>query len=1241
MPDEIAQEYVQKSIQDIIDRVENPKEHEPIFDVTGLNLDILNGQTAMREAPEQFKKKQFAPGFFETVGGHALEHQEFVQLGRKLLKTISAPVFPEEEIPEDWSVFKTENIIDLDNKYWSYILESKSPKELQFRREQAFGEMQKNERLSQGGFIASLAGGAGGIITSPTTYILPTIAAAKYAKASQHIVGAALEIAPSLALNTFAHEAIVQGGHVQGDYEEWALNSARDTAFGLAFYGAGRALGFGATSNDVWSSRKIVNITYDGIDVVRKVGPKGELEGLVAQAREGMNVGAKEVSSAQKFLDNRAVSNGLITEGLLRLGSVPILGSPLLRGLRSKFSTVSHFYNFLGNESVVTGAIERGLPRQTTAAEVRRLITNKARQAAFEIDDLYVESLGIKPGALGSAKAVIKQWQEGLSASRSEFNSAVMNTAITGEQSLSKQVNEAAAKWTDISDDIWKAYLESKGYSPDILPPRNAKGYMTQMHDLTEMARDPKKFVDTVVNALEVQDKQKLAYLEPLKTAQEQLASLNQELKVKGIDEKAVNKKIRDTRKTIAQLEDSLHNDMRNGKIDPALLEERVLLNEVETKELEAHLKPINDLKTKVKDATQELESLSRNEQKASRSKIQKLQQQIESLEADLRTKALSGTINSKLFREVNGRITFLDPFELPKFSEIYRDNFARSSAAEAYYDTIMNLNSDQISNQILDRLTGATDPNVTKRRTLLIPQKDLLDNGLLVTDISKVLGLYSNSLGKRIALNTVFKDMNLDEGIKTLSQNLTLEYQKAVNTITNKLERSPKRDKMLDKLLKDKDEAVSQISDAYNYFMGNTNASKGAQRFGRVARNLGAINMLRNVPLLMGGEIGGIVLKQRLWPTITGGLIPFVQRVNSKAARMRYNKNWKHARVGLEMEVNKWSNAIYEPTTSNGITGNFIEVAGEKGAKLAQTLFLTNDIVNGMQKFSSSVTQSRVIGDMYDMAAGKLSRADQRRLLMNGINPADHAKWIKAFETGTGYKSNTGGYVSNWFEWKDLDLVSQMRKAIYNDIQGGILEAGVLDKPFWTKDPVLGLPFQFMGYLYAAFNKFTIPLAQTPDPSKFLGLAMIIAYGSLVETLRKWEKGEPFEIDSDKALDQWFVQGMAESGALGWPVAVYENLDALLDPPFLDRYRQDKFKRRSWVGIWGGPFGGVMQNIFDVATMFIHGKINKKDLMKLRGISTIPIPIWADWALTRGIRATDFPETRKDADYYSFIDRD
>jgi hypothetical protein len=192
-------------------------------------------------------------------------------------------------------------------------------------------------------------------------------------------------------------------------------------------------------------------------------------------------------------------------------------------------------------------------------------------------------------------------------------------------------------------------------------------------------------------------------------------------------------------------------------------------------------------------------------------------------------------------------------------------------------------------------------------------------------------------------------------------------------------------------------------------------------------------------------------------------------------------------------------------------------------------------------------------------------------------------------------------------------------------------------------RNPIAGLPFQFFGYMYAAFNNFTVPLVQNPSANKLLGVGMMIGLSSLVEPMRAWGRGEEFEADDPKALDQWFMQGYIDSGVGGYPIEFIEMLDSILNIPFLDRYRHDKFARREWTGILGGPFGSYGTKVAQVLRMFADGKFNEKDVMAIKNLLPIPIPltIFGNKLVTEGIKGFfDLPETREDADYYSWVDR-
>lgn len=1236
MPTQDSKQYVQGITDSILERV--GAQEETIF--PEIEIDVLS--PAFTEGKKKLAPRKVGPGFFENIANHAVEHNEILAAARfagKLLPDYAAPDISQENIPAGWSAFEEENIADLPEKYWDYVLEAQSPRDLEYRRQKSKEAIDWEERLQQGGFFSSLVGGGAGIASSPSTYFLPLAKAPKYAKFGTHLLKGVLPNAPRILAQGLIHEGIVEAGKFVSDPGEVVINGIRDAAFGIAFYGAGRALTYGGSAANVWKARKVVNVSYKGIATKVKVGEGGTYEGLVAEALPGQAVSSESLALAQSFLDNGAVLSGL-SSVIGPLGRIPVFGSPLIKGLTSPFATVKKFYNRLGNQSVVTGAIERGLPRQITAEEILDGISRESRQLGFTLHDLYLEQLGLKPGAIGSAKAIVKSFKEGLTVSKASFYSNVQKAVFTGEPSLSKEVNEGAKIVTEHLNKIWKAYRDAYDLPENILPPKTAAGYLMRMYNLSELTRNPEGWVQVVVKDLSEQDALIHGYQAPINDLKSSIRTANAELRLaKGKDVKPLEAKVRKLKRQLKQELKGLHKKMQDGEIDPILLEGRPWLTNAELEELKALMKPVTQLNNRIRDSLEELPGLTRNEQKASRTRIKQMREQRANILEDLHARAANGEISANLFYKEGGAIKFHSLEPKLKFRDTYRTTQAMEDTAKGYREAILGLTPEQLNQSVFSQLSGGAITNPTKARSVMIRDVNLLEAGFLSTDLEKMVNVYSKVLGKRIALKTVFADANWNEGVSDITKDLKFEYDTRVANITENSPRTPARDKALSKLQKEFNEATDQVSNAYNYFMGNSTASPGVRTFTKSARNWTSVTMLRNVPLLQAGELGGLVFKQRLWPTITGGLVPLIRRINSRVAREEYKANASHALVGLELELGKFSNALFEGSVTEELPGVLPNLL-QKSANVAQSVFLTNQIANSMQRLSANITQSRVMADLFDAAAGTLSKAGKNRLLMNGINPKEANAFIEAYKGAGGYKLN-GGYVSKWYEWSDVGLQGQMQRAILNDISGSILTAGLLDKPFWMRDAALGLPFQFMGYVYAAFNKFTVPALQQPDASKALGLTMMIGYGAMVEPLRKFQKGEPFEFDSDKKLDQWFVSGLSESGALGYPVELLEMADGLLTPFFLDRYRQDKFKRRSIAGLIAGPAGGLAQSMVDSAEMFLNGKINQQGLLKFR--NTIPIPInnALDAMLTRWIKSSNIPERRQDADYYSWVDRD
>ena len=306
-------------------------------EVNAPQIDIQPDSPVFRSGKLKLEPIVPGPGFWETLGKTALQHNEFVQGGKFLgkgLPDFSAPNYRAEEIPEGWDPYSVENINDLNSRYWGYVLNAQSPKDLLYRRDKSLSAQADEQRTSMGGIIPTLIGSVIGIATSPSTYLLPMIGASKYAGFSEHILkGIAKNIVP-LAGQSLVHESIVQAGRFQGTAEDAVVDAIRDTVFGLGFYAGGRIISHGGSKFNLWSARSIVNKTYDGIQVKTKVDPTtGITEGLIAGGAPGLSVPAEIIDHAQQFLDHGAVFNGIGAFAIGQIGRVPVLGSPLVRGL--------------------------------------------------------------------------------------------------------------------------------------------------------------------------------------------------------------------------------------------------------------------------------------------------------------------------------------------------------------------------------------------------------------------------------------------------------------------------------------------------------------------------------------------------------------------------------------------------------------------------------------------------------------------------------------------------------------------------------------------------------------------------------------------------------------------------------------------------------------------------------------------------------------------------------------------
>ena len=1230
---------IQKYISELSDQVisrDNTKDELKFPELeTSVFSPIFRGERPVMPEQEQ------PMGWFEAAKEHAKNFHITYQASKFITDSVipddAAPDFSGETIPDNWNQYNEAALDGLSQNYWGYILEGQSPAEQAYRREKALDEMRREERLANAGWTPAIAGGAAAFFGDPVSYVLPQIAVTKWAMTAKALSTAAARTSLNILPQAAALEALIQANRLGGNVEDFALNTIRDTAFGVALWGVGQGAGAAFRGADIWTARKAVNASYNGVDIKVRINEKtGAYEGLEAVAANDLSAGAAQVETVQKFLDEGAVLRGL-SGWIGPLNKIPGIGSPLVAGLSSTSATVRTFANRLANVSILTGSMLRGVPRAPTATELLRETVNEGRQLSFKLHDLYLESLGIKPGVIGSAKSVVKQLNEGVTASRSQFDADVANVVLTGVQHGSAAVNEGASLLENHLNKIWKQYLKVNDLPEDIMPPRTAAGYLMRQYNKPEMIKNQRRWIDTVSVALKEQDAEITRIMQPFNALRSENKALNKLLTTPGVTDaqarNARNTIARNTRRMKA-FKKQLNKDIADGVVDSSLLDSRSWMTNAEREQLKTHIAPIEKLKQQIADAKEDLKQIPPNQRTPAADKIKAMKTQLLELQADFAAEAAAGRISRKLWvKNKEGHIHPRDPDEIPKFRKVYEDDLARQEAADVYYNRLMGTTPEQINQEVFNHISGGEVPDPAKGRTLLIPDKTLLDAGFLSTDLNKMIGVYSSVLGKRIALKQAFSDVDWHDGVKGIGDLLKQEHDARKMQIERTIPEGKKRDKALLKANKEFDGHKHYIQSAYDIFMGTYATSDLFYKWGKATRNWTAATSLNNVPLLQTGDLFGITFKQGIWPWITTGVSNLIDRTNILSRNNRsFRKNADHALVGLEIELSSYTNWLYESNSMEHVQGGGFFRYLDIVSKVTPAVNMTNFMTNFLQRFSANVTQSRVMTDLFIASRGKLSKSGQRRLLMNGIDPNDAARYIEQYNTSGGHKLH-GGHVSNWYLWGDAKLQQNMKRAIMNDIQGGVVEAGILDKPFWTNKPIIGLPFQLMGYVYATNNRYLIPLLQTPDGNKIMGMIMMSAMASLYEPMRAWARGEEFKYKDDRAIEAWMINSVLASGSLGWMAEALQIVDALIQPDFLNDYRQGKYRRRKLAGILVGPAGGMGENMFDVAKMFVDGKVNQQDLMKLKKVVPVPGNLVLSKFVNDVIKNSDIPESARESD--------
>jgi len=1204
------------------------------------------GQMVIPNAqPIKMPKDTGKPGFFETFGHAAWSYNELVNAGKFIAQTADSMSHKDDYTPPEWKSATFEAINGVDQKYWPYIWDAVSPKDQQARQESAQKQMKDDAYYSNGGMVANLTGALFGGITSPSSWLIPMSAGIKYAKFGENVIKNMVRAAPGMAASTIATEGLVQAGRVGGNLQDMAVDSFRDIVFGGALIGGAAGIGASLRGGHLWDMRKTVNYSFKGVDINPVISEKGELKGYRASPTPGMNLSAAVVDEAQAFVDSSMKQSGAfkipyVGTALGELAGNKLLGSPIVKGLRSPYTTVRGYMDRMASHSIETEGTAAGKVKVDSAEDL--LNFNRAEATAFssQFKGLFYAANGLskKDNAWNAIKDIKQTLSKDQQMTFNDFGKSVRDVIYTGTSHAKAEVNEAAQLTMNLVEKVGKEFTDSHGWEEGFLPPRTAVNYLMQNYNLSEIRSRPEEFYQVVANGYKQQDEIIRKLTAPVEESQALLKSLQSAMKGPGFKEtRALANEISEAKGRLREARDAQIKQLRDNPDYHILLEDRVMINSEEGEQLRGITSDYNNFKQEHGSAVKDLSSLKsklsrlnqniqKNVKEETRQKnlkkISEMEKKIDQQEGKIRDfegkveeerlrlteLAAEGKINRNFYTKDadSFEIKFRDPDELPKIRRPFSSDNERIMVARQLREKILGNTSEHLNQTVLGGMMGGAieSPQSTKARTVMLPSKSFNDANFLDGDIGKAVYAYSNTMGRHTALKKVFKHNQTTPGIEGILKSLLQEKNKKEAAILEK-DASPERTKEINKHEREYENEVKFMKNVHDVFMGRV-GNPDQRRIAQHLKSFAAATMLGGVPLSQMTDLGAIVLKQTIFPFMMQGLRPMLKSMNgaikseeSEAIR----KNAAHAYVAIQH-----LSAGYQGKLLNSGAMSDMPAAGRIGSAIetishvSGNIYGTNAIENLNQSMVANIFQSEVMAAAHDFKAGKMTDKQQRKMAAYGIDMKEwSSRFIENYKGANGWEYK-GGFQSKYYDWADAGATDRMSQSIYRAVYDSVVQGGMFSSPLWTHNPILGLLSTFHGWSYGAFARYTVPIMQRPDADAIMGVAMMFGLGLLEEPMRQFANGKEIKLDDNHLLEK----AIDNSGVLGAWSDMFNAANMAMKDDLIPGMASERRREISVLGSLAGPVGSQTEIVANLLHSAWTGKISQRDVKQ--GTRLLPL---------------------------------
>lgn len=745
----------------------------------------------------------------------------------------------EDFAPAGWNPKKDPSkLVNIASQYLAYAMEATGPKDLDYRLERIREEQNHDEVLANGSMSAKLLGGLAGFISDiPLMSLIPMSAISKYGKVSNAFFKNAIDAFPGVATYSVIQSATRQADKINGNLEDFFQNTLINSVFGTALFGVLGAAGLSIEKMNMWDlGRKFAKAGFDGVEFKLNLNEKGEITGLKALQGEGGSGGAAAVPLAQDLADSAFAKSGVfkvpfLGDGLFKLLTMPILGTPLPKLLNHHYKSVAGVVDRFVDHSIITTGLLKGevspVKFETLMKQTRASLTSLYAQTrslhlernGFDISSRPAQSLveAFSTAKNKTVETLGKDLEKSEWINREKFDDEIQTVLRTREPSQHAPVNTAAAMYREKIDDTYKAWRKAYNLPEDWISPNVLEDYLMRVYDTPYLATNEGKWIKEISGWLKEADEIISQRMEPLIAIDQEIAQHKEKhealIRSENQTDEIVKKSVVELdvlRIKKKSIEENIQNELRENPemfyhvedwnaLSANEAKEIIAINKNRdslTKEIEKQKKQISKIKEEAsKRKAQALKAKTTGTAKKQINKsdknkltVDKEEQKLRELEEKLyqenvliQEQLQNGEINPRLYyKEKDSHLLRLkDTSERLKFRKKYESHMAREYHAKAYYDTILNQTPEDTINQVMGKMTGNQSENHLKSRTLNVPDKILYDNNFMTKDLFAKTSNYVNYLSRRTHLKTVFNDVTMEGGFEPVLEVVNKEFLK------------------------------------------------------------------------------------------------------------------------------------------------------------------------------------------------------------------------------------------------------------------------------------------------------------------------------------------------------------------------------------------------------------------------------------------------------------------------------